>query len=74
MYPIQVSRRWHALCYDGQLWQNFDATEFYKDIPVDKLAEIIVKSGSFIRHLNLRLVQISFFFCFRFFVVMGSNI
>lgn len=49
-----VSRQWHALCYDGQLWTVFDATEFYKDIPVDKLVGIISTAGGFIRHLNLR--------------------
>lgn len=52
----QVSRQWHTLCYDGQLWTVFDATEFYKEIPVDKLTGIITKAGGFIRHLNLRYV------------------
>ncbi|KAF8470550.1 hypothetical protein BDZ91DRAFT_541490 [Kalaharituber pfeilii] len=51
---IQVCKRWHVLCYDGQLWTTFDASEFYKDIPVEKLAGIIIKAGPFIRHLNLR--------------------
>lgn len=51
---LQVSKSWQRLCYDGQLWATFDATDFYKDIPVEKLALILLRAGPFVRHLNLR--------------------
>ncbi|KAG0636256.1 hypothetical protein HOY80DRAFT_1089609 [Tuber brumale] len=49
-----VSRKWHSLCFDGQLWSNLDATGYYNKIPVDQLSKIITNSGSFVRNLNLR--------------------
>jgi hypothetical protein len=49
-----VSQEFYRLCYDGQLWKTLDASEFYNRIPVDQLAKLIVSSGNFVRHLNLR--------------------
>ncbi|PSR94257.1 hypothetical protein BD289DRAFT_480706 [Coniella lustricola] len=49
-----VSRQFHELCFDGQLWQSFDASEFYTEIPAEALARIIVAAGPFIKNLNLR--------------------
>lgn len=50
----RVSKEFHELCYDGQLWQSFDASEFYTKIPAESLAKIIVAAGPFIKDLNLR--------------------
>jgi len=49
-----VSRGFHKTCFDGQLWTCFDASEFYKDIPAESLAKIIVAAGPFVKDLNLR--------------------
>lgn len=49
-----VCKEWHRLCFDGSLWNCFDAAPFYNDIPACQLVRIIVGSGRFIRHLNLR--------------------
>lgn len=49
-----VSKEFQSLCYDGQLWQSFDASEFYTEIPAESLAKIIVAAGPFIKDLNLR--------------------
>jgi F-box and leucine-rich repeat protein 2/20 len=49
-----VSTTFHRICYDGQLWTCFDASEFYKDIPAESLAKIIVAAGPFVKNLNLR--------------------
>lgn len=49
-----VSRAFHRVCYDGQLWTCFDASEFYRDIPAESLAKIIVSAGPFVKNLNLR--------------------
>jgi hypothetical protein len=29
----RVSKDWHRICYDGQLWSTLDAAEFYQDVP-----------------------------------------
>ncbi|CAK7229224.1 hypothetical protein SBRCBS47491_007173 [Sporothrix bragantina] len=50
----RVNKKFHKLCFDGQLWTTFDASEFYQDIPVDALAKIIVSAGPFVKDLNLR--------------------
>lgn len=50
----RVSKEWHRMCYDGQLWSNLDTSEFYQDIPADALVTIITKAGPFVRDLNLR--------------------
>ena len=49
-----VSRRWHAMCFDGQLWATLNASEFYKDIPSETLIRILTSAGPFVRDLNLR--------------------
>ncbi|MCJ1372621.1 hypothetical protein MMC20_003846 [Loxospora ochrophaea] len=49
-----VSKSWHKMCFDGQLWVNLDATEFYQDIPSDSLVKIMTAAGPFVRDLNLR--------------------
>jgi len=50
----RVSKDWHRMCYDGQLWSILDTSAFYQDIPADALATIITKAGPFVRDLNLR--------------------
>jgi len=50
----RVSHEFHALCFDGQLWSILDASEFYRDIPAESLAKIVVAAGPFVRDLNLR--------------------
>jgi F-box and leucine-rich repeat protein 2/20 len=57
-----VSKDFHRICYDGQLWTCFDASEFYTDIPAESLAKIIVAAGPFVKNLNLRgCVQVEHF-------------
>lgn len=50
----RVSKGFYKFCFDGQLWTCFDASEFYRDIPAESLARIIVAAGPFIKDLNLR--------------------
>ncbi|KAL1889386.1 hypothetical protein Sste5346_008953 [Sporothrix stenoceras] len=50
----RVNKQFHKLCYDGQLWTTFDASEFYQDIPVESLSKIITAAGPFVKDLNLR--------------------
>ncbi|GAO13251.1 hypothetical protein UVI_02025980 [Ustilaginoidea virens] len=50
----RVSKYFYRFCFDGQLWSSFDASEFYREIPAESLAKIIVSAGPFIRNLNLR--------------------
>ena len=49
-----VSRRWHQMCFDGQLWTSLDASEFYRDIPSESLVKIMTDAGPFVKDLNLR--------------------
>lgn len=49
-----VSKTFHRMCFDGQLWGILDTAEYYKDIPADALVRIITSSGPFVRDLNLR--------------------
>lgn len=49
-----VSKSWHKMCFDGQLWFDLDTQDFYKDIPAEGLVNIIKQAGPFIRDLNLR--------------------
>lgn len=49
-----VSRAWHKMCFDGQLWRNLDTEEFYQSIPAAALTKIMTKAGPFVRDLNLR--------------------
>ena len=50
----RVSRSWHAMCFDGQLWSDMDASKFYRDITADALVNIITSAGPFVKDLNLR--------------------
>ncbi|TPX17375.1 uncharacterized protein E0L32_012161 [Thyridium curvatum] len=50
----RVNKEFYKMCFDGQLWTSFDASEFYKDIPAESLAKIIVAAGPFVKDLNLR--------------------
>ena len=49
-----VNHDFHRICFDGQLWTSFDATEFYSEIPAASLANIIEAAGPFVKNLNLR--------------------
>lgn len=49
-----VCKEFHKTSFDGQLWTCFDATEFYKEIPAESLAKILVAAGPFVKDLNLR--------------------
>lgn len=49
-----VSKAWHNMCFDGQLWINVDAQEYYRDIPSESLVKIMTAAGPFVRALNLR--------------------
>lgn len=50
----RVNKDFQDVCYDGQLWTCFDASEFYQEIPAESLAKIIVAAGPFVKDLNLR--------------------
>ncbi|KAF5026628.1 hypothetical protein F66182_1254 [Fusarium sp. NRRL 66182] len=50
----RVSKAFYKTCFDGQLWTSLDASEFYREIPAESLARIIVVAGPFIKDLNLR--------------------
>jgi F-box/leucine-rich repeat protein 2/20 len=50
----RVSKSWHDMCFDGQMWSSLDATHYYREIPAESLANIITKAGPFVRDLNLR--------------------
>ncbi|KAF2158897.1 hypothetical protein M409DRAFT_30603 [Zasmidium cellare ATCC 36951] len=49
-----VSKVWHEMCFDGQLWSILDTSGFYQDVPGDTLVKIICSAGPFCRDLNLR--------------------
>ncbi len=49
-----VSKTWHKMCFDGQLWISLDTSDFYRDIPGSSLVKIITTAGPFVRDLNLR--------------------
>ncbi|MCJ1274420.1 hypothetical protein MMC21_002216 [Puttea exsequens] len=49
-----VSKRWHEICFDGQLWRSLDTEGFYDSIPASSLTKIMTKAGPFVRDLNLR--------------------
>ncbi|KAF4984041.1 hypothetical protein FZEAL_699 [Fusarium zealandicum] len=50
----RVSKSFYKACFDGQLWTSLDASEFYREIPAESLARIIMAAGPFIKDLNLR--------------------
>ncbi|KAK3073399.1 hypothetical protein LTR53_005065 [Teratosphaeriaceae sp. CCFEE 6253] len=49
-----ISKSWHAMCFDGQLWADLDTKDFYQDISADALVKVITTAGPFVRDLNLR--------------------
>lgn len=49
-----VSKSWHQMCFDGQLWARLDTSAFYRDISRDALLKVITAAGPFLRDLNLR--------------------
>ena len=49
-----VSKAWHRMCYDGQLWSHIDTPEHYGDIPGVGLVKIITSGGPFVRNLDVR--------------------
>lgn len=49
-----VSKSWHQMCFDGQLWSVLDTAGYYQRIPADALVNIITSAGPFVRDLNLR--------------------
>ena len=49
-----ISKSWHKMCFDGQLWSILDTADFYQHIPADALVSIIISAGPFVRDLNLR--------------------
>ncbi|KAF2834516.1 RNI-like protein [Patellaria atrata CBS 101060] len=49
-----VSKAWHEMCFDGQLWANLDVSQYYREIPAPALVNIITSAGPFVRDLNLR--------------------
>jgi F-box/leucine-rich repeat protein 2/20 len=50
----RVSKEFHDMCFDGQLWTRLDASAFYKDITAEALEKIVVRAGPFVKDLNLR--------------------
>jgi F-box/leucine-rich repeat protein 2/20 len=50
----RVSKSWHAMCFDGQLWSDLDTSNFYRNITADALINIITSAGPFVKDLNLR--------------------
>ena len=49
-----VSKSWHKLCFDGQLWISVDTEDYYQSIPSESLVKIMTAAGPFVRDLNLR--------------------
>ncbi|KAL8785104.1 MAG: hypothetical protein Q9195_008776 [Heterodermia aff. obscurata] len=49
-----VSKAWHKMCFDGQLWMNIDTEEYYRQISSSSLVKIMTAAGPFIKDLNLR--------------------
>ncbi|KAL9580272.1 MAG: hypothetical protein Q9203_006367, partial [Teloschistes exilis] len=49
-----VSRSWHEMCFDGQLWAELDTQDYYRDIPSMSLVRLMTAAGPFVRDLNLR--------------------
>jgi F-box/leucine-rich repeat protein 2/20 len=50
----RVSKSWHRMCFDGQLWGDLDTSAFYRDITANALVNIITSAGPFVKDLNLR--------------------
>lgn len=49
-----VSKAWHDMCFDGQLWTSLDCQSYYQQITSDALIKIMLKAGAFVKNLNLR--------------------
>lgn len=49
-----VSRSWHDMCFDGQLWTVLDCQTYYQKITSEALMKIMLKAGAFVKNLNLR--------------------
>ncbi|KAL8823145.1 MAG: hypothetical protein Q9191_006135, partial [Dirinaria sp. TL-2023a] len=49
-----VSKAWHRMCFDGQLWMNIDTEDYYQDISSDSLVKLLTSAGPFVKDLNLR--------------------
>ena len=49
-----VSKSWHDMCFDGQLWTELDCQSYYQQITSDALIKIMLRAGPFVRNLNLR--------------------
>ncbi|KIW45715.1 uncharacterized protein PV06_04078 [Exophiala oligosperma] len=49
-----VSKQWHDMCFDGQLWTSLDCQTYYQQITSDALIKIMLKAGAFVKNLNLR--------------------
>ena len=49
-----VSKSWHRMCFDGQLWSDLETSKYYRRIPAEALVNIIKSAGPFVRDLNLR--------------------
>ncbi|KPI44733.1 F-box/LRR-repeat protein 2 [Cyphellophora attinorum] len=49
-----VSKHWHDMCFDGQLWTSLDCQSYYTQITSEALIKIMLKAGGFVKDLNLR--------------------
>jgi F-box and leucine-rich repeat protein 2/20 len=49
-----VSRQWHDMCFDGQLWTSLDTQAYYQSITSEALIKIMLRAGAFVKNLNLR--------------------
>jgi F-box and leucine-rich repeat protein 2/20 len=49
-----VSKQWHDMCFDGQLWTSLDCQSYYTQITSEALIKIMLKAGAFVKDLNLR--------------------
>ena len=49
-----VSKSWHRMCFDGQLWMNIDTEDYYRQIPSESLVKLLTSAGPFVKDLNLR--------------------
>jgi F-box and leucine-rich repeat protein 2/20 len=49
-----VSKQWHDMCFDGQLWTSLDCQSYYRQITSEALIKIMLRAGAFVKNLNLR--------------------
>lgn len=49
-----VSKAWHDMCFDGQLWPVLDCQTYYQKITSEALMKIMLRAGAFVKNLNLR--------------------